>query len=112
MADVKGVRVTPVRKPTMPESTSKLVLAAVRCIQPEIRDPMLAPALRAGAKTPPAAPVVKEKTGPTIRSKGIYQDEYLSPVNKAVVINSFPEPSTLSLTKKARVAISKAQPVT
>ena len=33
----------------------------------------LAPALRAGANTPPDAPVVKEKMGPTIRSRGIYQ---------------------------------------
>ncbi len=52
----KGVRVTPVRKPAMPARMRILVSCGENSCQPEITDPMLAPALSEGAKTPPAAP--------------------------------------------------------
>src|SRR5450631_118695 len=96
----------------MPDRISRLLPVADICIQPDRRLPILAPALRAGANTPPEAPVVKEKTGPAIRSSGIYQGTCLSAVNKVVVISSFPDPSTLSLMNTARSTIIKAQPVT
>src|ERR1700679_1340812 len=70
IAEVKGVRVTPVRKPTIPDNITRLVLAADRCIQPEIVAPTLAPALSAGANTPPDAPVEKEKNGPDDPQQG------------------------------------------
>src|ERR1700733_8669844 len=99
MAEVKGVLVTPVRNPTMPDNTSRLVSAADRCIQPESTAPTLAPVLRAGANTPPAAPVVKDSIFPPIRNSGIYQAIYLSCVNNTVVINALPDPSAFRLTK-------------
>ncbi len=42
-----------------------------------ITAPMLAPAVNAGANTPPAAPLVNEITGPAIRAIGIYQGKCL-----------------------------------
>src|SRR4051812_20906561 len=110
MAEVKGVRVTPVRNATMPDRMSRLVLESDKCIQPARVEPMLAPALSAGANTPPAAPEVKESTGPIVLSRGIYQAEYLWLVNRVVVISSLPEPSIRSLIKKAMAAMISAQP--
>src|SRR5436190_12235918 len=72
---------------------------------------MLAPAVKAGANTPPAAPLVNDNIGPTIRISGIYQGKCLSAVNKACVIISLPEPNDLSLTKDASVASTRAQAV-
>ena len=50
MAEVKGARVIPVRKATIPESITTLVSAGERWIRSENTAPMLAPILRAGAK--------------------------------------------------------------
>src|SRR5580658_6978516 len=110
MADVKGVRVTPVRNPTIPDSISRLELDAARCSHPEIVAPILAPALSAGANTPPEAPVVKENIDPAIRSRGRYQGLYLFEVNSAVVISPFPDPNIRSSIKKAAVTMISAQP--
>src|SRR5450432_284158 len=90
--EVKGVRVIPVRKPTIPDRMSKFVFESVRFIHPDKTDPIEAPALRAGAKMPPAAPVLKEKIEPATRIKGAYQGRYLLEVNKISVIIVFPEP--------------------
>src|SRR5579871_326084 len=112
IADVNGVRVTPVKNPTMPDNINRFVLTSDKCIHPEKNAPIVAPALRAGANTPPAAPVVKDKTGPAILSKGTYQGRYLSAENNDVVITSFPEPNIRASTKKARVTTMSAQHTT
>src|SRR5579872_2293654 len=112
MAEVKGVRVTPVRNATIPESTSRLVLAADRCSQPEMVAPTLAPALSAGANTPPDAPVVKEHNIPPQRNNGTYQLLYLSAVKSEVVIRFFPDPNARSSTKNAIATTASAQPTT
>lgn len=54
---------------------------------------MLAPALREGAKMPPAAPVVNDRIGPTIRTIGRYQLTDLWSVNRVEIMSSFPEPN-------------------
>src|SRR4051812_18425397 len=92
MADVKGERVTPVKKPTIPASISKLVLVSGKLNHPDISEPMLAPALSAGANTPPDAPVVNEIIGPIMRSTGLYHVKYLSLVNNVRSISSLPDP--------------------
>src|SRR5262245_18906026 len=112
IVEVKGVRVTPVRKATMPASIRMFVSDGARLSQPERVAPMLAPALRAGAKIPPAAPVVKDNNGPAMRRSGMYQLLYLSFEKREFIISSLPEPSVLSLMKKARAAMISAQAVT
>ena len=91
MAEVKGDRVTPVKKATIPAKISKLVLEADRLSNPEIADPMLAPESKAGAKTPPAAPLVKLTIDPSILIIGVYQCTNLSVEKRILDINSFPE---------------------
>ena len=109
IAEVNGVRVTPVKKPTMPDKINKFVFESDKCINPERKDPTLAPALNAGAKIPPDEPVVNESTGPAILINGMYQGKYLCCVNKVVAIISLPEPKTLSSIKYAHETIINAQ---
>src|SRR5579872_5514642 len=111
MADVKGVRVTPVRKAAMPESTRILASAGAKCSQPATAAPTLAPALKAGANIPPAAPDVNENIGPAIRRKGIYQLLYLLGVNRTVVIRSLPDPRAFTLIKYPSDTMIRAQQV-
>ena len=103
-AEVNGVLVIPVRNATMPERIIKFVSVEDNPIQPERTDPILPPALRPGAKIPPDAPVVKERMGPAILNKGIYQIEYLFAVKSETVKSCLPEPSTLTFIKKASEA--------
>lgn len=73
MAEVNGVRVTPVKKPTMPHKINKFALEADSLKMPAIKDPMLAPAAIDGAKIPAEAPVPKLKMGPIILNNAVYQ---------------------------------------
>src|ERR1700682_5521635 len=100
--EVKGVLVIPVRKPTMPESMSRLLFESERCIQLDSTDPIQAPELSAGANMPPAAPVLKEKMDPLIRIIGAYQGRYLSVVNNIWVMIDLPEPINSMLVIKPR----------
>ena len=109
MAEVKGARVIPVRKATIPPRITTLVSLGVKFIQPEITDPTLAPAESAGAKIPPAPPEVKDNAGPIILKIGIYQSSCLSSVKSVRSIISFPEPRISRFTKKANDAIIKAE---
>ena len=73
MAEVNGVRVTPVKKPTIPHKINKLALEADSLKTPAIKDPILAPAEMEGAKIPAEAPVPKLKMGPAILNIAVYQ---------------------------------------
>ena len=73
---------------------------------------MLAPALKAGANTPPDAPVVKHKTGPIKRNSGVYQGFILEALNNKVLMTSLPDQSTSVLMKIAIETISNAQTIT
>lgn len=90
--DVKGVRVMPVRNPTMPERISRFVFESLNCIQPDKTDPIQAPELSAGANIPPADPVLNENIDPVILIIGAYQARFLFEVNNILVIIIFPEP--------------------
>src|SRR5260221_7610543 len=96
----------------MPAKISMLVFVSDNLNHPDIKEPTLAPAPSAGANIPPAAPVVKENNGPTIRNIGVCHNEYLSDVNKVFCIMSLPEPNTSLLTKKAKNTIINAHPTT
>src|ERR1700709_1849204 len=91
----------PVRKPTIPDRISRLLSEGDNFIRPERKEPMLAPEVRAGAKTPPAAPVEKEMIDPLIRTSGAYQGRYLLLVNSTLVIISLPELMRPGLLTKA-----------
>src|SRR5512146_1207669 len=112
MAEVKGVLVTPVKNPTIPASTRRLVLVADNSSQPANNEPTLAPAVNDGAKIPPAAPVVNEMIGPTILSSGVIHDMCLSSVNNIDCINPLPEPSTALSKTIASVTMISAQTIT
>src|ERR1035438_2334098 len=90
--DVKGVRVMPVRNPTIPERISRFVFESLKCIQPDKTEPMQAPELSAGANIPPAAPVLNENIEPVILITGAYHGRFLLEVNNIFVIIIFPEP--------------------
>lgn len=64
IADVNGALVIPVKKATIPAKTTTLVSLFDKSITPEITEPILAPAVRAGAKIPPAPPEVNDKAVP------------------------------------------------
>src|ERR1700709_64233 len=97
--DVNGDRVTPVKKPTIPDKISKLVQAAKKWNQPATNEPTLAPALNAGVNMPPAAPVVNDNIGPAILNAGVYQCTYLAEVSRVFCMISLPEPRISRLTK-------------
>src|ERR1017187_2596901 len=78
IAEVNDVRVTPVRKPTIPHSIRRFVLFAETSSHPANNDPTPAPAPRAGANIPPAAPVVKLSIVPIILSMAALQDPFLA----------------------------------
>lgn len=92
MAEVNGLLVIPVKQPTIPHKTTKLALEADKCSHPETTEPILAPALREGAKIPPADPLVKEITGPKSLKTGRYHSTCLFSVNSTFCMISFPEP--------------------
>ena len=89
----------------------KLESVGVSTNQPENKEPILAPALKAGANIPPAAPTVNERTEPIIRNKGVYQGKILFSVNKVVVMIDFPEPKIFSFIKNAMATRIKAQTI-
>lgn len=95
IADVNGVRVTPVRNPTIPAKIKRFVFVSDKCIQPANTEPTLAPALSDGAKMPPAAPVVNDNIEPPTLNIGTYHDKYFGEVNSAFAINSFPDPKII-----------------
>src|SRR5664279_1982393 len=74
-------------------------------------EPSPAPAHKAGAKTPPAAPEVKESSGPNILNKETSQLVYFWFVNKILAIKSFPEPKVLTLTNTASITRITAETI-
>src|ERR1700759_952216 len=88
MADVNGVRVTPVKNPTIPDKINTVVSVPDRWNQLLNNEPTPAPAAREGANPPPEPPEVKYNIGPTPRRSAICQGEYLSLVNNTLVISS------------------------
>ena len=112
MAEVKGARVTPVRKETMPIKIIKLAFGPVKFINSAINAPKLAPELSDGAKTPPAPPNPNESIKPLILRNGKYHGTVLSSVNKVLTINSLPEPMVSVPKKYMVVATNNAQSTT
>lgn len=81
----------PVRKATIPASITTLESEPESESHPDNTEPIVAPELKAGAKTPPAAPLVNEAIDPSILKRGVYQCTILSEVKSNCVMISFPE---------------------
>src|SRR5688572_11535501 len=108
MADVNGDLVIPVKKLTIPASISMLALLPSMLNQPAITDPTLAPAARAGANTPPAAPTQKDRMVPANLKTGKYQATILLSENNVLVMISLPEPAASGVKKKLKADIVTA----
>src|SRR6478672_1495405 len=107
MADVNGVRVTPVKNPTIPQRMRMFALAPIRPDRLEIQAPIAAPAAREGAKMPPAPPVTNDRIGPAILHNTVSQVMDFSFVNKTVCIRFLPEPRIEGEMNWATVAMNQ-----